>query len=220
VVALTRARSDEAKALRRTQILDGARHLLATLRYPELTLAQVAELAGLTKPALFAYFSSKEALFLELYEHLLGDWLTELEKHLRLGGTHTPGSLATLVTATLLEQPELLKLVPLLSGLLEHNIGAARALQHKRWLAARLESVTPLLERALPGLPLGGGARLLTYTQALIAGLQPMSEPAPAVREALIGSGLEALHVSLHAALPDSLEALYAGLSTLGQAES
>ena len=213
MVTHTRARSPVAKAARREQILDEAAALLLTTRYPALTLTDLAGRVGLTKPALFAYFPTKEALFLEVYETRLGDWLTALEKHLRLGGTHNARSLATLVTEVSLERPELLQLTPVLTSLLEHNISAARALQHKRWLAARLETVTPLLEAALPGLPPGGGARLLTYTQALIAGLHPMSAPAPAVREALSHSGLQPLHVSLATALQDSLEALYRGLS-------
>ncbi|GGR18624.1 TetR/AcrR family transcriptional regulator [Deinococcus ruber] len=217
MVIQVRARSDEAKATRRAQILAEARVLLATTRYPDLTLTQLAGRVGLTKPALFAYFASKEALFLELYEVLLGQWLDRLGEHLRLGGTHTPRSLAALFTELATDTPELLRLMPLLAGLLEHNISAARALAHKRWLAGRLEDITPLLERALPGLPEGGGVRLLTYTQALIAGLQPMSEPAPAVREALAGSGLELLHVDLSAALQDSLGALYEGLRQPGK---
>ncbi|ULH17154.1 TetR/AcrR family transcriptional regulator (plasmid) [Deinococcus sp. KNUC1210] len=217
MVIQVRARSDEAKATRRVQILSEARVLLATTRYPDLTLTQLAGRVGLTKPALFAYFASKEALFLELYEVLLGEWLDRLEEHLRLGGTHTPRSLAALFTELATDAPELLRLMPLLAGLLEHNISAARALAHKRWLAGRLEAITPLLERALPGLPEGGGVRLLTYTQALIAGLQPMSEPAPAVREALEGSGLALLHVELSTALQDSLGALYEGLRQQGE---
>lgn len=67
------------------------------------------------------------------------------------------------------------------------------------------------LER--PDLPPGGGARLLTYTQALIAGLQPMSDPGPAVRAALDGTDLAALHLRLDGVLPDALHALITGLT-------
>ena len=213
MVTQVRARSEEAKAARRAQILAEARHLLGTTRYPELTLADIAARVGLTKPALFAYFVSKEELFLSLYENLLGDWLDELERHLQTGGRQTPAGLARTVTTLSLERPELTRLTPLLAGLLEHNISAGRAGQHKGWLASRLTVVTPRLEEALPGLPAGGGARLLTYTQALIAGLQPMSQPSGAVQEALETSGLAALHVDLNTALQDSLTALYQGLS-------
>lgn len=212
MVPLTRARSEQAKSVRREQILSEAQSLLLTTRYPELTLAEIAGRVGLTKPALFAYFSSKESLFLSVYEGALGDWLTALDRHLQLGGAHSPGTLAALITALSTERPALLRLIPLLAGLLEHNITPARALEHKRWLAGRLQTTTPLLGAALPGLPAGSGGRLLTYTQALIAGLQPMSEPTPAVREALAESGLVGLHVQLEAALQEGLEALYRGL--------
>lgn len=213
MVTQTRARSPQAKTARREQVLEQARLLLATTRYPALTLADIASRVGLTKPALFVYFTSKEELFLELYESLLLSWLDALEKHLRLGGTHTPLSLAMLVTAMAAEHPDLLRLIPLLAGLLEHNISAERALLHKRRFAERLQTVTPLLEKGLPGLPEGGGLRLLTYTQALIAGLQPMSEPDPAVRQALAKSELAGMHIDLLPALQDSLKALYTGLA-------
>ena len=132
----------------------------------------------------------------------------------RLGGIHTPYSLATLITSLNAEHADLLRLIPLLAGLLEHNVTATWALHHKRWLAQHLQPILSLLEQVLLGLPAGSGLRLLTYTQALIAGLQPMSEPAIAVREALTEGGLQALHVDLFTALQDSLEALYQGLST------
>lgn len=214
MVTRSRARSEEARRTRREAILREAEGLLTTARYPDLTLAQIAARVGVTKAALFGYFPSKEDLFLSLYEELLGGWLDELERHLRLGGTHTPASLAALLTALTAERPGLLRLIPLLAGLLEHNITAGRAAAHKAWLSSRLAPLTPRLEAALPSLPPGGGARLLTYTQALIAGLYPMSEPAPAVRQALEDTALAALHVDFGAALRDSLTALIAGLTS------
>lgn len=62
---------------------------------------------------------------------------------------------------------------------------ARRAARGGTHTPASLARTAPLLETALPDLPPGGGARLLTYTQALIAGLQPMSDPSPAVPDAL-----------------------------------
>ena len=207
-----RARSDEAKRERRDQILSAARNLWQTHRYPDLTLAAIATEVGVTKAALFAYFPSKEDLFLTLYETLLGEWFAALDRHLLLGGTHTPDSLARTLGTLTLERPELTRLIPLLATILEHNIPPERALTHKTWVAEHLAQTVPLLETALPGLPDGGGRRLLTYTQALIAGLQPMSEPSPAVCRALDDTGLAALHLRLDTALPDALGALIRGL--------
>ncbi|MCD0163862.1 TetR/AcrR family transcriptional regulator [Deinococcus sp. 6YEL10] len=208
-----RARSEEAKRERRQQILAAALTLWQTHRYPDLTLSAIAAGVGVTKAALFAYFPSKEDLFLSLYETLLGDWFDALDRHLHLGGTHTPASLARTVAALTLERPDLTRLIPLLASILEHNISAERAHAHKTWIAVHLARTAPLLETALPDLPPGGGARLLTYTQALIAGLQPMSDPSPAVRAALDDTDLAALHLRLDGVLPDALHALITGLT-------
>jgi TetR/AcrR family transcriptional regulator len=168
---------------------------------------------GLTKPALYGYFPTKETLFLALYEGLLGAWLDDLTRHLRLGGQHSPVSLAALVGTLLTEHADLTRLIPHLAGLLERNISEERARAHKGWLLGRLEPLGPLLERALPGLPPGASLPLLTYTQALVAGLYPMSDPAPAVRAALLDPVLTPLCVQFSDALPAALTALYTGLS-------
>ncbi|MFC4637656.1 TetR/AcrR family transcriptional regulator [Deinococcus hohokamensis] len=213
MVSQMRARSEEAKEARRAEILGQTLELWAQARYEDLTLQAVAQRVGLTKAALYGYFPTKESLFLSLYETLLSDFLDELQRHLRLGGRHTPRSLAALVAALLAEHAPLTRLMPHLAGLLERNISETRAREHKHWLLGRLGPLSASLEAALPGLPAGGGVALLTYTQALVAGLYPMSDPAPAVGAALQDPVLSPLCVQLDVALPAALQALYRGLS-------
>ncbi|MFC4452687.1 TetR/AcrR family transcriptional regulator [Deinococcus sonorensis] len=212
MVKQVRARSEEAKLERRSEILAQARRLATTVRYPDLTLQQVAEQVGLSKPALYAYFPTKEELFLSLTQQVLGEWLAALEQHLRLGARHTPGSLAGLMVTLLRERPELMVLMPLLSMLFERNIGVERARDYKHWLVERAGTLATLLEQALPGLPPGAGWRLLTYTQALIAGLQPMSDPAASVQQVLDDPQLKALRLEFLPTLQDALTALCRGL--------
>jgi TetR/AcrR family transcriptional regulator len=212
MVRQVRARSEDAKAARRGEILAQTRQLWTTTRYEALTLQQVAEGVGLSKPALYAYFPTKEELFLSLTQEALGGWLAALEQHLRLGGRHTPQSLVNLMVTLVQEHPELFGLMPLLSGLFERNLSAGRAAEYKHWLADWVQRLGPLLERALPGLPAGGGLRLLIYTQALIAGLYPMSDPSVTVQQVLSDPALEHLRVDFLPALQDALTALCVGL--------
>lgn len=212
MVTLARARSDRAKEARRAEILHQTLTLWQTHRYEELTLQAVAERVGLTKPALYGYFPTKETLFLALYEELLDAWLQGLTRHLRLGGTHSPASLAALIHTLLEEHAALTRLIPHLAGLLERNISEDRARAHKGWLLTQLQPLAPLLESALPGLPPGDSLKLLTYTQALVAGLYPMSDPAPAVQAAMRTPEFTPLCVQFGPALQESLTALYAGL--------
>ena len=212
MVKQVRARSEEAKRARRTEILSQTRRLWASTRYADLTLQQVAQGVGLSKPALYAYFPTKEELFLSLTQQALDDWFAALEQHLRLGGRHTPASLVGLILALIEERTELVTLIPPLSALFERNVGVERARAYKHWLLGRTATLGPLLEQALPGLPTGGGLRLLTYTQALIAGLYPMSDPSASMHEVLSDPELGALRVEFLPALQDALTALCTGL--------
>lgn len=212
MVTYSRARSNQAKAARRDDILGQTLHLWQRERYEDVTLQAVAASVGLTKAALYGYYPTKESLFLSLYETLLQDFLHELQKHLRLGGRHTPESLAELVSALFTEHQALTRLMPHLAGLLERNIPQERARQHKTWLLEQLHPVSAAVEAALDGLPPGGGFQLMVYTQALLAGLYPMSDPAPSVKAALQDPALAPLCIDLHTTLRAALSALYRGM--------
>ena len=58
--------SDEQKAARREQILDGARRCFAEHGYEGATVARLERETGLSRGAIFNYFPSKEDLFVEL----------------------------------------------------------------------------------------------------------------------------------------------------------
>lgn len=71
--------SDERKAERREQILAGARRAFSEHGYEGATVARLEEATGLSRGAIFNYFSSKEDVFLELAwrdnERLIRLWL-------------------------------------------------------------------------------------------------------------------------------------------------
>jgi TetR/AcrR family transcriptional regulator, transcriptional repressor of aconitase len=58
--------SDERKAERREQILEGARRCFAEHGYEGATVARLEREIGLSRGAIFNYFPSKEELFIEL----------------------------------------------------------------------------------------------------------------------------------------------------------
>lgn len=58
--------SDERRAERREQILDGARRCFAEHGYEGATVARLEDQIGLSRGAIFNYFASKEDLFVEL----------------------------------------------------------------------------------------------------------------------------------------------------------
>jgi AcrR family transcriptional regulator len=66
------ARNERRRDQTRAEILDTARDVVLGSGLASFTLADVADELGLTKPALYYYFDSKEAL---LFELLLREWL-------------------------------------------------------------------------------------------------------------------------------------------------
>ena len=65
------ARNERRRDQTRAEILDTARDVVLGSGLASFTLADVADVLGLTKPALYYYFDSKESL---LFELLLREW--------------------------------------------------------------------------------------------------------------------------------------------------
>ena len=62
----------------RTAILDAALEVFSQAGFRGATLDQIAEVAGLSKPNLLYYFTSKEAIHVELLSGLMDSWLDPL----------------------------------------------------------------------------------------------------------------------------------------------
>lgn len=77
-----RARTDEQREVRRTQILDVTRQLIIESRVRDVSLNEIARQVGLAKSNVLRYFGSREAILLVLldreYEGWVGDCVDQL----------------------------------------------------------------------------------------------------------------------------------------------
>jgi AcrR family transcriptional regulator len=208
-----RARNDEAKHSRRSAILDTAWQLFQDTPYSAVAMSEVAERAGLAKGTLYLYFKTKEELFLALQEQQLVDWFDEVDRALTADRADwSSGDVVSLLCGTLERRPGVARLLAILSPTLEQNIPFAEALRFKRQLAERLAGTGALLERRLPFLAAGEGARLLLRCQALVVGLQHLADPAPVMRQVLAEPGMALFDVELKRELDATLRALLFGM--------
>ncbi len=211
-----RARQPDEKAERRRAILAAAQARFAVTPYHEVRTSDVARDAGLAKGTLFLYFPTKEALFLALLDEALGAWLAALEERLArarpagLGPEKLAGVLAELV----LMHVGLVRLLGLLSTVLEQPLEAQVVVGFKRGLVARLEPAGRLLEERARLRP-GEGTRLLLRVCALVMGLRQLAQPGPAAQAALLLPELRPLAIDLNRELPYLLHALLLGLAEL-----
>ncbi len=209
-----RARSVEDKQQRRQDILDRAWELFQARPWAELTMSDVAESAGLSKAALYRYFDTKEALFLEVEAARLGEWLEALGTDLdRLPRPASPELVGTLVADSLVGRPGLPRLLALLHVSLEHNVPFDAALAFKRALHDWLVRLGGQLEGALGNLPAGAGLAAALQLHALCIGLWQMADAGPIMKRLLQKPELRPLRVEFHPALEAGAATLLRGLT-------
>ncbi len=215
-----RARKDEDKAARRRAILAVAARLLDRQHYHAITMAEVARRCSLAKGTLYLYFRSKEELFLATLEQELAAWFDALAAELvRLPpGPDAPERFAGLVARTLAERETFAELLALVHTVLEQNIDARTALAFKQMLLERMTLGAAVVERTVPGLPAGGGVRLLLRLHALVVGLRQMADPAPVVAEVLARPEMAPLRIDFQAELAQTLTAMIRGMVRLEDA--
>ena len=215
---MQRARRAEDKEERRKGILGAARELWARDgSYVAFNMGEVAEKAGLAKGTVYIYFATKEALLLELLMEELGEWLGVVDGRLDQGGTWTPRRVALLLAETLGQRRRLTQLLSLMSSILEHNVPGEVVLGFKRFLRDGVLATGARLERRLPLLREGDGARVLVVCHALVTGMEPLSRPPAAVAKVLESPDMAMFRVDFERELSGALWALLAGMNELSE---
>lgn len=213
-----RATSTEEKEARRGAILDAAWQLFQESPYDAVTVAAVAERAGLAKGTVYLYFTTKEELFLAIHEAQLGAWFDAVDR--RLAASGGPGGdpiprVAGIIGVSLEERAHLARLLAILNSVLERNIDLATATRFKRLLLARTVRTGESLERHLPFLAPGEGAWLLLQIHAIVVGWWLLADPAPVVRQALREPDLRPLEIQFAREFSRTLRALLYGMRAL-----
>jgi AcrR family transcriptional regulator len=208
-----RARQQGQKLERREAILFSAWNLFQQSSYEALTMDAIAREAQLAKGTLFLYFRTKEELFLALTLKQLTNWFDGVDQQLAV--LPAPAELAALVeifAASLRSRSGFTRLLAILATVLEQNSSVEAILVFKQELLIRMLRTGGLLEQTLPFLSAGEGARLLMQFQALVIGLQHLTNPAPAVQQVISAPALQVFQVDFDREFRSMAFALLKGL--------
>ncbi|MEM1329563.1 MAG: TetR/AcrR family transcriptional regulator [Planctomycetota bacterium] len=184
--AWQRARRPEQKLQRRDAILDAARALLDRDGLEGTGINAIAREAGLSKPAIYTYFDSREAILLDLLSDEYADWIGELAE--RVPNEAAPQdieALARVIASSLSTRLSLCVLIGSVSSVLEHNVEPETVAEFKRAIYAHRPRVLGLLQTVMPGLGEHHADAFMLLVVLLAGALWPASHPSPVVAEVL-----------------------------------
>ncbi|MXU64538.1 TetR family transcriptional regulator [Oceanomicrobium pacificus] len=178
-----RARSPEAKARRRADILSAARAILDQEGSEAVTLQEIATRAGIVKSNIYRYFESREDILVEL---LLSD-MAEMNDALADMDSADRGAEATArcIADAFVARPRFCLLVSLLAPTLEHNISPERLRAIKLQLLSEQKRAVASVCARCPDLRPDAAAEWTNMVFVLAAGLWPMTHPGPALARVL-----------------------------------
>ena len=213
-----RARTEEQREIRRQAILDEASAMLDEMPVAAITLNELSRRVGLAKPNVLRYFESREAVLLELLDHFLQQWLTELAGELATGvGDDLPmagraAAVAEIVSRSLSGRVVLCDLFGAQVSVLEHNVSVEVVTRYKRASLGHLTTMTGLLQEHLP--ELGENATLFSLQTMVLAGaLSAYSSPPPSLQAAYAAEpDLAEIHLDLKDSLKLALTATLLGV--------
>jgi AcrR family transcriptional regulator len=156
VTTFQRARSQEAREVRRQAILDTAARMLDEMPTNLITLNELSRRSHLAKSAILKYFESREAILLELLDRAWARWTAELGERLadQIDADQTAhargAQLSAVLTKSLEPHPQLCELLSAQAGVLEHNVSAEVAGRYKKAAFANVTALTGLIRQHLP----------------------------------------------------------------------
>jgi AcrR family transcriptional regulator len=162
--------------------------------YDGVTMADVARRSRLAKGTVFLYFPTKEAVFLDLLDGMLGEWLGALHDAVtRDDARWNADQLARTITDSLRDRSALRRLIPICHGVLEQNVGDERLAAFKQHVLRRLFGIGAVVELKLGLARRGDGVQLLLFAWVLIIGFGAQAEPAGSLARVLARPEFELL---------------------------
>ena len=127
-----RARSDEQKEERMSQIKKAADELFKSMPYTEITLSTIAEKLDWSRANLYKYVTTKEEIYLEIEQDRMTEYLNSLLTVFPEGCKFTPETVAEIWTAQVVSHEDYFRYVSFLLTIIERNVTVERLTVFKK----------------------------------------------------------------------------------------
>jgi AcrR family transcriptional regulator len=214
-----RARSEEQRAVRTQAILETAAAMLEEMPVADVSLNELSRRVGLAKSNVLRYFESREAVLLELLARSVREWVDQLATDLptavrrRSAFKRRAEQLSGAVVGSLVAHPVLCDLISAQAGVLERNVSVEAIIRSKLATLADAETLTALVQDALPELSPDDAWQYMIATWLMTAALWAHRRPPAALVEACAADErLAPMHLDFADTLTVHLTTLAIGL--------
>ncbi|SCP95399.1 TetR/AcrR family transcriptional regulator [Anaerobium acetethylicum] len=190
-----RARSNEQKQLRMSEIMKATDQLFHDHTYHAITLTTIAEALGWSRGNLYKYVTTKEEIFLELYLEKQNNYFSDIVSSFADKDDLTDEEFAHLWTGILDRHHDYLRYYGILATIIETNVTVERLAEFKKTVLSGFHPVIQILMKHCPGIS-GDDAATLYWTLLFHAcGLNNSCHVSPLVAEAMKLAGLPELKI-------------------------
>ena len=197
-----RARSDEQKEQRLSEIKQAARELFQESSYHEITLAAIAERLGWSRAALYKYVTTKEDIFLELCSDAMASYQNDLLTAYPAGSSFSPVVLAEVWCEQVVSHRDYFRYGDLLMTIIETNCTLERLAAFKaRYYAGQDELAARFADNL--GCEPHRMAQMLYAVYCHAVGIVGWCHESPRVAKAIELTGLERRAVDFRAEMRD-----------------
>lgn len=193
--------------------MDAAAEMLAESSVTEISLRELSRRVGLAKSNVLRYFESREAVFLELLDRAVREWIGELPERFSRRTEGDPAErVAEVIAESLAERPLLCELISVTAGVLERNISMDVARRFKLGTLEAHGTLAALVREQVPGLSEAGAFHFAAATSLIVAGLWPFANPTEQVLAAIKELNVDVPHLIFADMLRETLVNQLAGL--------
>ena len=139
--------SPEMTNARRDEIIAACETLYERMGFKDLTLKEIAKYTSLSRPSIYNYFETKEEIFLAILQKEYWSWVEALNREMEENDTMTKDEVAQVISRTLCDHPQILKIVSMNHYDMEANSREERLIEFKKSYGATLKTVDRLLSK-------------------------------------------------------------------------
>ncbi|MGE4285048.1 MAG: TetR family transcriptional regulator [Phycisphaerae bacterium] len=178
-----RARSSEQKEVRKNDILSSTSNLFIDKEYDQISLAMIAEGAGMSKPNIYKYFDSKEDIFLNLALKSFVDALEYQKKHLDDIDNDDIEAFCRRWIENVIQCDFFLRLCPIVSTTIERNSSVETFNTYRANLGPVIDFGAEIVCSKITGLTPLQGRMFLQYACAFQSGWYSYLRPSETLRK-------------------------------------